>query len=180
MKHQQNTVLPDEMEEAAPGIFYTRRPLVAVGSEAIDCLKQSARSNDKKRARLCAHPSPESAQHDMLIVSHRDTYVAPHRHLKKTESFLVLEGRALILLFDDKGQLQNSFEMCPFGSQDPFFYRMPVGQFHSLKVISELLVFVESTKGPFQKHDSQDAAWAPAADELGKGRAYIDGLIDEA
>lgn len=179
MRHQRNTVIPNEMEEAAPGIFYTKRSLVAVGQDTIDCLKEAARSNGKKRARLCAHPSPDSDQHDMLIVSHRDTYVAPHRHLNKTESFLVLEGCALIFLFDDAGRLQNSFEMGPFGSQDPFFYRMPIGQFHSLKVISELLVFVESTKGPFEQHNSQDATWAPAADESEKGRAYINGLMDE-
>jgi hypothetical protein len=54
---------------------------------------------------------------------------------------------------------------------------MPQRQFHSLSIDSELLVFIESTKGPFLPGSSENASWAPAADDTAKGRAFIAALL---
>jgi hypothetical protein len=50
---------------------------------------------------------------------------------------------------------------------------MPPRQFHSLSIESELLVFLESTKGPFRLDESENAAWAPGPEDLVNGKAYI-------
>jgi cupin fold WbuC family metalloprotein len=167
----------DELIEAGPGIFYARRALPLLDDRMIELLKETARSIPRRRARFCAHPSPDAEQHDMVIASHRDTYVAPHRHLANSESFTVIEGNADLLLFDEGGGLRDIVKMGPPASGLPFFYRMPPGRFHSLSIDSELLVFVESTKGPFLSDNSENARWAPAPDDIAAGRAFIASLL---
>jgi len=97
-----------DLTEVAEGIFYSPHPLPLVSQDVIAILKTSARENSRHRARFCAHPAPDAEQHDMLIVSHRDTYVAPHRHLEKSETFVVLEGAADIMLFGEQAVWKRS------------------------------------------------------------------------
>nr|WP_306228880.1 WbuC family cupin fold metalloprotein [Aurantimonas sp. CSK15Z-1] len=164
------------MTEVAPGIFYGREPLVVADDRLVGFLKAQARANAVRRARLCAHPAADAFQHDMLIVSHRDTYVAPHRHRSKSESFVVIEGEAEVFVFEEDGSVSERFVMGAAASGLPFFYRMPTGRYHSLLIRSELLVFVESTIGPFVKSDMEEAPWAPPASDAAAGRAYLSGL----
>lgn len=158
--------------EESPGVFYTDDSLVTADQAAIGFLKRAALASPLRRARLCAHPAPDATQHDMLIASHRDTYVAPHRHLDKSETLLVVEGTATVLLFDDNGQPTHVFAMAAANSGKSFFYRMPPRVFHSLLIESEFLVFVESTKGPFRREDSENAPWAPAPQDAAGGRVF--------
>jgi cupin fold WbuC family metalloprotein len=169
-----------DLVQTGPGIFYSPYPLPVLGDEIIELLKKTARSIPRRRARFCAHPSRDADQHDMVIASHRETYVAPHRHLEQSESFLIIQGTASLLLFDERGQLNEIVKMGPTGSELPFFYRMPSRQFHSLSIESELLVFVESSKGPFRPGNTENAPWAPPDHDIENGRAFISGAISRA
>jgi cupin fold WbuC family metalloprotein len=169
-------ILPSGIREVAAGIFYAEPAasgFLLADRRIIEFLKTQAAQSPTRRARLCAHPDPLSDQHDMLIASHRDTYVAPHRHLQKSESFMVIEGETDILLFDEAGALTDLIRMGPASSSSPFFYRMPPRQFHALSIASSVLVFLESTKGPFDPGQSEYARWAPAPEREAEGRAYI-------
>jgi cupin fold WbuC family metalloprotein len=170
-------IAPEALREVAPGIFYASDPIVVADEAIVGFLKQQASTNAVRRARVCAHPRPEDEQHDMLIVSHRDTYVAPHRHLSKSESFLVIEGEADVLLFEEDGTLLSQFLMGQAQSGHPFFYRMPARRYHSLRIRSEFLVFAEATRGPFDKADMESAPWAPAPHEGRAGITYIQALV---
>jgi cupin fold WbuC family metalloprotein len=167
----------DDMREVGEGIYYSPRKLAVTSDVVIEFLKHAARTKSIRRARFCAHPAPNADQHDMLIVSHSDTYVTPHRHLSKSESFVILEGFAQVILFDETGGVQEVFRMGPLSTGLPFFYRMPAKQFHSLSIESELLVFVESTKGPFDLADREHGSWAPHPDDSITGRAYIASIL---
>jgi cupin fold WbuC family metalloprotein len=169
----------EDLTEVAEGIFYSRRLFPVVNEGMIAFLKGLARTVPRRRARFCAHLSPDADQHDMLIVSHRDTYVSPHRHLGKAETFCILEGIAEIILFHENGEVQKTLKMGPASSGLPFFYRMPPGQFHSLFIESELLVFLESTKGPFTLADREHATWAPDPDDAENGKAYIASIVGQ-
>ena len=166
-----------DLAEVAPGIFYMQGSLITADETMIEFLKSAALRTPSRRARLCAHPSPDAAQHDMLIVSLRSTYVAPHRHLVKSESMLVIEGRADALIFNDVGQVTQRVPMGPAGSSRVFFYRMPELTYHSLSIETDMLVFVESTKGPFRPEDSENAPWAPIHTDVPAGRRYIRSLV---
>jgi cupin fold WbuC family metalloprotein len=167
----------DDLSEVADGVYYSRYPLPLVNAEVIAFLKRAAVKSPLRRARFCAHLSPDAEQHDMLIVSHRDTYVTPHRHFNKSETFVLLEGEAEIILFDADGAVEETIKMGPPASGRPFFYRMPPRQFHSLSIESELLVFLESTKGPFSLDDREHASWAPDYKDTENGKAFIASVL---
>src|ERR1700730_13360945 len=97
---------PHDLVEVGPGIYYSHYQLPMIDHGVVELLKDAARSIPRRRARFCAPTSPSPEQHDMLIASHRETYVAPHRHLDRSESFLIVEGSADILLFDERGGLE--------------------------------------------------------------------------
>lgn len=165
-----------DLREAGSGIFYTKAAsdsFFLADCTVIGFLKGQAAASPTRRARICAHPDVHADQHDMLIASHHETYVAPHMHPAKSESFLILEGFADVFLFDDNGQLKERIPMGPAGSNRPFFYRMPALQFHALAVASDVLVFVESTKGPFDSSQTVNATWAPAPDRIQEGREFL-------
>jgi len=165
----------DELREVGPGVFYVdpSLPVVSAGPAVIGYLKEVAAAVPSRRARLCAHPDPEAEQQDMLIVSHRETYVAPHRHLAKSETMLVLDGLADAYLFEPDGALASVIPMGPLASGRTFFYRMPAGRFHGLRIESEFLTFVESTRGPFRKSDSENAPWAPPREDAAAGIRFL-------
>lgn len=167
----------DDLAETAEGVYYSPYSLPLVDVKVIEFLKRRAGVSPRRRARFCAHLSPNAEQHDMLIVSHRDTYVTPHRHMSKSETFIVLEGSAEIILFEETGEIEKIVDMGPAESGKPFFYRMPPRRFHSLAIKSELLVFLESTMGPFNLDDREHASWAPHPDDTENGQAYIAGLV---
>jgi cupin fold WbuC family metalloprotein len=167
-----------DLTEVAPGIFYAPGALITADASMIAFLKAAAMRTPLKRARVCAHPSPETIQHDMLIVSHRDTYVAPHRHFGKSETMLVIEGLADAIIFDEAGGVVQHMQMGPVASGRVFFYRMPERTYHSLLIDSEVLVFVESTKGPFRAQDSENAPWAPVYTDVVTGRQFIETVVE--
>jgi len=169
-------VTPDNLRDTSNGIFYADQDFSVFDAGVIRFLKGVAGSIDRRRARVCAHPSPEAEQHDMLIVSHRDTYVAPHRHLSKSESFLIIEGAADVILFSEDGDVTERFLMGQPDAGLPFFYRMPERLYHSLWIESEFLVFVESTKGPFLRGETEFAPWAPDPNATAEGQAYLQSL----
>ncbi len=169
-----------DLREVAPGIFYPEPAASGVlmaDHAIIDFLKIEATRSPTRRARVCAHESPQANQHDMLIASCRETYVAPHRHLHRSESFMVIEGEADLLLFDENGAVTDIVAMGPAGSPKPFFYRMPVGRFHSLAIHSNVLIFLESTRGPFDPTQNENASWAPPPEREAEGRAFIAALL---
>lgn len=167
------------LHEVATGVFYANDALVTATKELIGFLKTSAANSPLKRARLCAHPTSDAVQHDMIIVSHYSTYVAPHRHFGRSETMLILEGKARAPLFNGQGNVENVLKLGSSESGRIFFYRMPETKFHSLIIETEWLVFIESTIGPFDQTQSEDAIWAPPASKFTEGKIYLDKCLSD-
>ena len=146
-------------------VYYANEPVVKIDRSDIAQLKIQASGNVRKRARLCAHPSPEDKLHEMFIIHSQDAYVMPHKHPGKSESFHIIEGQADIILFDDHGKVQEVVPMGEYGSGKKFYYRLNQPVFHTLLIFSEVLVFHEVTNGPFDKKDTVFAPWAPREGE---------------
>jgi cupin fold WbuC family metalloprotein len=56
--------------------------------------------------------------------------------------------------------------MGDYASGKTFYYRMATPIFHTLIIRSEILVFHETTNGPFDKTASLFAPWAPQDDDM--------------
>ncbi len=153
--------LPAGFRFATPEVLYTESAFVVAGPAEVALLKRIAPGTARKRCRLCAHPGPHAAQHEMLIVMRGDSYVPPHRHWGRTETLTVLEGSADALIFDESGTVTEVVRMAPYHEAGRFFYRMPAGLFHALVFRSDWLVYLETTSGPFDPAHSETAPWAP-------------------
>lgn len=142
-------------------VYRTSTSLTKITSEDILFLKAQAEINKRKRVRLCAHKKNDDLLHEMIIVHFQNTYVPPHKHINKSESFHVIEGALTVFLFDDEGKVSNTIKMGEVGSERVFFYRLSSSLYHSILLESKIVVFHEVTNGPFDKRDMVIAPWAP-------------------
>lgn len=152
------------LERVSPAVFGTSDPVVRLTREGVRQIAATAAEQPLKRARFCAHRSPQDSLHEMLIVLARGTYIRPHRHFNKSESFHVVEGRCALVLFDESGAIQQILELGAYDSGKIFFYRLSDPTYHTLLVESDAFVVHETTNGPFQSGDCEFANWAPDAD----------------
>jgi len=157
-------------------VLYGEEPIIKVTSNDIQWLKNKAGRNERKRIRLCAHRDIEDSVHEMIIIHTQDTYVRPHKHLGKSESFHIVEGRADVILFDDIGNVSHVIRMGKYETGLIFYYRISMPVYHTLLIHSDMLVFHETTSGPFNRTDTIFARWSPNEDDKEAYKAYMSNL----
>jgi cupin fold WbuC family metalloprotein len=158
-------------------VFVATGGIVRVSAEDVTFLAAQARGNARKRARLCAHPGSQDRLHEMLIVLARETYIRPHRHANKSESFHVVEGELDVVIFNDDGAVREVVRMGDYRSGKVFFYRLMEPCYHTVLINTPAALFHETTNGPFDRADTEFAPWAPAEGDPA-GAAYTDNLRD--
>jgi cupin fold WbuC family metalloprotein len=139
--------------------------IVQVTTADAQCIVRMGTTNARKRARLCAHPDSTDRLHEMLIVLDRGTYIRPHRHANKAESFHIIEGELDVVIFQDDGTVREVVRMGPYGSGRAFYYRIMEPCYHSVLVNTPHALFHETTNGPFDCNGTEFAPWSPAEGE---------------
>lgn len=86
----------------------------------------------------------------------------PHRHIDppKSETFVVLEGRVAVLVFDEQGQVTEAHRL---GEGEPSIgIDLKAGLWHTILALSDEAVCFEVKPGPWQPSTDKDfAEWAP-------------------
>ncbi|OGS40849.1 MAG: hypothetical protein A3J82_09320 [Elusimicrobia bacterium RIFOXYA2_FULL_69_6] len=159
-------------------VLYADEPVVRIRRDDLAPLIPAAAGNPPRRMRLCAHRSVSDALHEMFIVLAKDAYIRPHKHLQKSESFHVVEGRAEIVLFEEDGSLRQVIAMGDYSSGLCFYYRLADPCYHGLVVRSDAFVFHETTGGPLDPAQTVFAPWAPPEDALPLRAAYMARLME--
>ncbi|MGB0909677.1 MAG: WbuC family cupin fold metalloprotein [Nitrospirales bacterium] len=157
-------------------VLYSQSSLVSLSYEDVNCLKTLASHNKRTRARFCAHQSPKDVVHEMVIVHEQGNYIRPHQHQFKSESFIVLEGIADVVLFDHDGNITKCIEIGELSSGYSFFCRIPDSTYHTVLIQSSHLVFLEVTKGPFQISQTVFPNWAPDDNDRIQVKKFISNL----
>ena len=157
-------------------VLFADDRIVRLEARDIEFLKERARCSKRKQMRLCAHKDIDDKLHEMLIVHSKETYVRPHKHLNKTESFHVIEGLVDVILFDERGKIVEVIRMGDYLSGCEFYYRISDPYYHTLLIRSEVLVFHETTNGPFRRSDTIFAPWAPDESETVDQKEYMEQL----
>lgn len=147
--------------------------VVTVTAADIAQLEECASANARKRARLCAHRSVDDSLHEMLIVHHRGVYVRPHKHLGKAESVHVVSGAFDMVVFDEDGSVVRVVPMGEFQSGRCFYFRMSEPFYHTLLIRSEVLVFHETTSGPFRREETVFGPWSPEEKDIAHAQVYL-------
>lgn len=142
-------------------VLYSKDIVTKLNKADILNFKNQSSINLRKRIRLCAHTEQLDLLHEMFIVHERGAYVRPHRHHGKSESTHIVEGNVDVVLFSDDGRIEQVISMGDYKSGKTFYYRIAKPIYHTLIVRSEVLVFHETTNGPFNRSTSNFAPWAP-------------------
>jgi cupin fold WbuC family metalloprotein len=142
-------------------VFLAEGPISTIGSEDIEVLRQAVLKTPKRRVRINAHPGSDDDLHEMIIAIEPGSYIRPHKHPGKSESFHIIEGQVDIVVFNEDGNIERIVSLAEKGGRHPFYYRMSTAHFHTLVIRSDLLVVHEITNGPFVPTDTIYAAFAP-------------------
>lgn len=167
-----------KLREVNEEVFVADEPVVRIGGEEIAFLKRQARTNARKRARICAHRTNDDALHEMLIVISTGSYIHPHRHVGKSESFHIIEGDGDVVIFDENGTVIDLVELGEARSGRNFFYRLAESMFHTLLIRTDFLVVHEVTNGPFDRNRTLLAPFAPSEHEGDAVRDYVSRLSE--
>lgn len=157
-------------------VYFVSDPDAKVGRLDIEFLKGKAVDNARKRVRVCAHKTMGDAVHEMILVLARDAYVMPHKHLKKVESYHIIEGIADSILFDEDGNITAITRMGDYASGLMLYYRTAEPSYHTFLIRSDFLVFHETTNGPFERSETIPAPWAPHETDPGRVKEFLDRL----
>ena len=147
-----------------------------------DTVAALAEASPRLRMNYNFHSGPGDNPHRFLNVLLRGTYIRPHRHLDppKPESFLVLEGMADAILFDDHGAITDRFQLGAESAEGRLWgIDIPPGVWHTILARTARAVCFEVKPGPWvAANDKEFATWAPAENDpeaAAYGRALLDG-----
>lgn len=140
-----------------------------ISDSLIHATLNQAKSSQRMRMNYNFHSTMEENPHRFLNVMLKGTYIQPHRHFEdpKSESFIIMQGRAAFLVFDDEGKCTLCSILDSSGKGDAYGIDIAPGVWHTLHVLSESVVCFEVKPGPYtQASDKEFASWAPKEAEL--------------
>ncbi|MBW2982187.1 WbuC family cupin fold metalloprotein [Candidatus Woesearchaeota archaeon] len=133
-----------------------------INNELINQVLEKAENSPRKRAVHC-FSKPEDKIQRMINAGLKDTYVRPHKHENpdKLEIFLILKGKAAVLIFDDDGKITDSVIL----DENNQIVEIPSKKWHSFIILSEKAALYEIIGGPYDPETHKRfAPWAPEED----------------
>ena len=130
-----------------------------ITGELLAELDRKAQASPRLRTNHNLHEAPAAAVQRLAIKLRRGTYIRPHRHPRRWELGLVLQGRMDLVLFDDGGALTERVTMTPV--QGTLAMELPAGTWHSYVCVSDAATFFEVKEGPYDPALSNFAPWSP-------------------
>lgn len=152
--------------------------VVIIASDRLDEMERIACSNKEKgRYRICLHDSPENRQQEMIICVTKDDYSRPHKHIGMSETHIIIKGRERIVLFDEKGDILNTFIM----ERDSGYlcYRINSEVFHMSIPLSDTVIELETKGGPFYPESNIYPTWAPDGTDKEENREYVERVLEK-
>ena len=133
-----------------------------VSQQELDQLIASAHSSARKRQHLNLHTDLTDPIQRLFVAFEPGTYVQPHRHPEagKWEMFVLLQGEAAILLFDEYACVTARIVFAQQGANR--LIEIPPQQWHTLVSLLPGTLLFEAKPGPYTPLADKDfAGWAP-------------------
>jgi cupin fold WbuC family metalloprotein len=132
-------------------------------TDLLNDFKTKAKKSDRKRTHYNLHPELDDPVQRLVIAIEPGSYIRPHRHPEKGkwELFIVLKGAAVMLVFDEKGQVTDRLELSENGPNHAV--EVPDLAWHTLAALEPGTILMEIKPGPYAPLADKDfASWAPA------------------
>lgn len=136
--------------------------MIEITKELMDSISFKAKQSERLRYNYNFHMSYSDTLQRFLNALEPGTYLHPHKHENpdKTEIFLILRGKVLVVEFDDNG-LITDHTLLDFkkGSKG---VEIPPKTWHSFIALEKDSIIYEIKEGPYIKEtDKIFARWAP-------------------
>ena len=69
---------------------------------------------------------------EMVIQVQKDSYIAPHRQIGKTKTYIILEGEMNVFFFDSMGDIVNKSILRPWGKEGSTVLRFDSSPWHTI------------------------------------------------
>ena len=146
--------------------LFCHEPFTLINDKVINQLKETSLLKGNVNIRVCMHSDIDSNLHDMIILMRSESYCRPHMHTNTDETVQIIEGKLLIVLFEENGNILRTGII-----KDNEMTRIPVGTFHTLMSLTPYVIFHESKSGPFIRDETVFAKWSPQKQSK-EGLAY--------
>jgi len=174
--------LPAGLRQVNPEVFIAEEASCFVTPQYIEFLKLAALRSEKKRSRICLHKDGDDPVHEMIIVVHKNSFVPPHAHPYKKESFHLIEGECDVLIFSKDGAIENTYPLKAMTGdtmQDSvYFYRVGPNVIHGMQIKTDWIVFHEVAAGPLKDNGNYTPEWVPEFDKAEDGIAWFADYIE--
>tara|TARA_Y100001968_G_C19315474_1_gene696435 strand:- start:472 stop:1014 length:543 start_codon:yes stop_codon:yes gene_type:complete len=154
-----NSSKHNNITKLSEGVYQLNEAYSCLDYSLIKLLKEDCKSNTKKRSRINFHRNSKELVQEMIIALHHDTKVDVHRHISKSESFHIIEGKLAIVLFqNDSSKILDTIQL--ESKSNHCFYRLNSELDHLVIPLSEIVIIHETTQGPFIPGDPNVPIWA--------------------
>jgi cupin fold WbuC family metalloprotein len=140
-------------------VIRNNQDTIYIDRKKLEELKILAQKDPNKRARICLHKDDGEMIQEMIIAFCKDSYIRPHRHIDKSESYHIIEGRIEIIFYNDNGIEIDKVVLSDKIDEHPFLFRISNSAWHTVVPKSDFVIIHEVTKGPFNKNSSEFADW---------------------
>lgn len=136
--------------------------MIKITDKLINQVSEKAKTAERKRCNHNFHLSAADPIQRFLNATEPGTYVRPHKHETpdKAEILIILQGSALIVEFDDIGNIIDHFKLDNRAGNRGI--EIPPRKWHTFIALEEGTVLYEIKQGPFDPEtDKVFAEWAP-------------------
>lgn len=120
---------------------------MVINKEILNSIELKAKESGRLRANLCLHTSPDEKVQKMINVLLSGTEMPIHRHLNSDETLVILQGKVIIIYFDDDGHTKERIEMSQNSGTN--VVDIPRGVWHTVEV-TEPVALLEIKEGPYR------------------------------
>lgn len=149
----------------------TPAPVQLIDQALLDHVVSRAVGSERGRVNHNFHSGPADNPHRFLNALTRGSYCAPHRHAApaKAESFLVLSGEVLVVIFADDGAIRERHVLGQSTDRGRLWgIDIVPGVWHTIAAVSPTAVCYEVKPGPWDPAtDKEFAPWAPREGDPG-------------
>ena len=153
--------------------------MIKINNLLLDSVSAAAKESARRRKNYNFHKESNDLLQRMLNAMEPDTYVQPHKHENpdKREAFVILRGKALIIEFDDQGNITDHVLLYPTEGQ--FGVEIAPKVYHTIISLAPDTVVYEIKDGPYEVAvDKGFASWAPKENSP-EAPVYLKSLVNK-
>lgn len=133
-----------------------------ITQEILDKVSEQAATSPRLRMNLNYHEDLNDTLQRLLNAMQPGTYIRPHKHDNpdKREMFIILQGKAAVIEFDNNGQITD---YCLLSNKEGLYgIEIAPKIFHTVIALEKNTVMLEIKDGPYSPLNDKDfATWAP-------------------